>query len=439
VVVFDGFLRLYEEGRDEPKRDEEEENRRLPKLAEGQALQRQSVDSAQHFTQPPPRYSEASLVKKLEELGIGRPSTYASILQVLQDRDYVRLEKRRFIPEDRGRLVTAFLASYFERYVEYNFTAELERELDEISDGQIDWKTVLRRFWEAFSAKIDETKELRISDVIDVLDEELGPHFFPKDPEKPDANPRACPACGAGTLGLRLGKSGGFIGCSNYPDCRYTRPLAVPTGDEGEAADLANKPKLLGQDPESGLEVTLRKGPFGIYIQLGEPGENGEKPKRASLPKGVSPDDVDLELALKLLALPREVGQDPESGETITAGIGRYGPYVRRGGTYKSLPGDEEPLAVLEIGLNRAVSLLAEAPKRGGGALKTLGEHPDDGKPVTLHKGRYGPYVKHGRLNASLPKGTEAEEATLDMAVDLLAKQAEKKGGRKTKARKRAG
>ena len=439
VVVFDGFLRLYEEGRDEPTRDEEEENKRLPKLAEGQALERRSVDSAQHFTQPPPRYSEASLVKKLEELGIGRPSTYASILQVLQDRDYVRLEKRRFIPEDRGRLVTAFLASYFERYVQYNFTAELERELDEISDGQIDWKTVLRNFWEAFSAKIDETKELRISDVIDVLDQDLGPHFFPGDPENPDANPRACPACGAGTLGLRLGKSGGFIGCSNYPDCRYTRPLAVPTGEEGEAADLANKPRVLGQDPESSLEVTLRKGPFGIYVQLGEPGENGEKPKRASLPKGVGPEDVDLELALKLLALPREVGADPESGETITAGIGRYGPYVKRGSTYKSLPNDDEPLAVLEIGLNRAVSLLAEAPKRGGGALKTLGEHPDDSKPVTLHSGRYGPYVKHGRLNASLPKGTEAEEATLDMAVELLAKQAEKKGGRKPKARKRAG
>ncbi|MEX0921223.1 MAG: type I DNA topoisomerase [Rhodovibrionaceae bacterium] len=440
VVVFDGFLRLYEEGRDEPKREGEEENKRLPKLAEGQGLERVSIDSEQHFTQPPPRYSEASLVKKLEELGIGRPSTYASILQVLQDRDYVRLEKRRFLPEDRGRLVTAFLASYFERYVQYNFTAELERELDEISDGQIDWKTVLRNFWEAFSAKLDETKELRISNVIDVLDEELGPHFFPADPEKPDADPRLCPACSAGRLGLRLGKSGGFIGCSNYPDCRYTRPLAMPTGAEGEAADLANKPRALGQDPESALDVTLRKGPYGIYIQLGEAVEKGEKPKRASLPKGVGPDDVDLELALKLLALPREVGADPESGEAIVAGIGRYGPYVKRGSTYKSLPNDDEPLAVLEIGLNRAVALLAEAPKRGGAsALKTLGDHPADGKPVTLHSGRYGPYVKHGRLNASLPKGTEADEATLDMAVDLLAKQAgKKKGGRKPKARKSA-
>ncbi len=440
VVVFDGFLRLYEEGRDEPKRDGEEENKRLPKLAEGQGLDRLAIDSEQHFTQPPPRYSEASLVKKLEELGIGRPSTYASILQVLQDRNYVRLEKRRFLPEDRGRLVTAFLASYFERYVQYNFTAELERELDEISDGQIDWKTVLRNFWEAFSAKLDETKELRISNVIDVLDEELGPHFFPADPEKPDADPRLCPACNEGRLGLRLGKSGGFIGCSNYPDCRYTRPLAVPTGEEGEAADLANKPRVLGQDPESGLDVTLRKGPYGIYIQLGEAVEKGEKPKRASLPKGASPEDVDLELALKLLSLPREVGKDPESGETIHAGIGRYGPYVKRGSTYKSLPNDDEPLAVLEIGLNRAVSLLAEAPKRGGAsALKSLGDHPSDGKPVTLHSGRYGPYVKHGRLNASLPKGTEAEDASLDLAVELLAKQAEKKGVSKPKkARKRA-
>ncbi|MFC4352851.1 type I DNA topoisomerase [Fodinicurvata halophila] len=433
TIKFDGFLKLYQEGRDEPQ-DEDEQETRLPKLEEGQDLHLRDVEPAQHFTQPPPRYSEASLVKKLEELGIGRPSTYASILQVLQDRDYVRLEKRRFIPEDRGRMVAAFLSSFFERYVEYDFTARLEEELDEISDGRIDWKEVLRRFWQAFHQTIEETKGLRISDVIDALDEDLGPHFFPADPDNPDKDPRQCPSCGTGRLGLRIGKTGGFIGCSNYPDCRLTRTLAAAANRDGEeGADLASQPRVLGEDPESGQQVTLRKGPYGLYVQLGEAVEKGEKPKRTSLPKGLDPDAVDLERALALLSLPRSLGT--HEGEEVTAGIGRYGPYVRKGRTYKSIPADED---VLSIGLNRAVDLLAQVPGKAA-ALRTLGQHPEDGEPVTLHSGRYGPYVKHNKLNASLPKNADPDALTLEESLELLRKQAEKKGGKGGRTKKASG
>ncbi len=433
IMLFDGFLKLYQESRDEPRDGAEGKEARLPKLAEGDALERESVTPEQHFTQPPPRFTEASLVKRLEELGIGRPSTYASILQVLQDRDYVRLEKRRFLPEDRGRLVTAFLTSFFERYVEYGFTADLEEQLDDISGGRVAWTKVLEQFWSAFHKAVEETQGLRIAEVIDALDRDLGPHFFPVDPEAPDSDPRRCPSCKTGRLGLRLAKSGGFIGCSNYPECRYTRPLAVP----GDGADGAwpdgNEPKRLGHDPASGQEVTLRKGPFGIYAQLGE-GDEDAKPKRVSLPRGLAPDELTLRQALDLLALPREIGKHPESGEMISAGIGRYGPYIKHGRVYCSLKGSDD---VLTIGLNRAVTLLAEAPSRGSAGMP-LGDHPEDGKPVTLHSGRYGPYVKHGRLIASLPKGTEKDDATLDLAVSLLAARAAKakpKKQAKTKAK----
>lgn len=418
VLLFDGFLKLYQEGRDDEA--DEEGQARLPKLEQGQDLHLRDVLTEQHFTQPPPRYSEASLVKKLEELGIGRPSTYASILQVLQDREYVRLDKKRFLPEDRGRMVTAFLSSFFKRYVEYGFTAELEDQLDEISGGREDWKAVLRRFWTAFSKAIEETQGLRIAEVIDALDRDLGPHFFPADPENPDKDPRRCPSCGDGRLGLRIGKTGGFIGCSNYPDCRYTRTLAQAA--DGENGQLGGEPKLLGSDPDSGLEVSLRKGPYGFYVQLGEAQPKGEKPKRASLPKGLPPEQVELERALALLSLPRKLGL--HESEEVTAGLGRFGPYVRKGNTFKSIPADED---VLTIGLNRAVDLLAQKEERGGGALKTLGDHPDGG-PVTLHKGRYGPYVKHGKVNATLPKGSEPETLTLEEALPLLAAKA--KGGK---------
>ena len=452
VVLFDGFLKLYQEGRDNETKgaaagetDGGDSERRLPELLEGDRLNRHAVLPEQHFTQPLPRYGEASLVKKLEELGIGRPSTYASIMQVLQDRDYVRLEKRRFQPEDRGRLVTAFLSSFFERYVQYNFTADLESQLDDISDGRANWKAVLLQFWDAFQQKIDDTKELSISNVIDALDADLGPHFFPADPDHPDQNPRACPACGDGRLGLKLGRTGGFVGCSNYPDCRYTRALAVPGDGEEDAGAALAGPVELGADPETGDMVTLRKGPYGIYVQLGEPkGPKGkEKPPRCSLPKGLAPAEVTLEMALALLALPRTVGAHPETGEPILAGIGRYGPYVKHLSTYCNIPDGDD---VLTIGLNRAVALIAEAPGRrrrgsGAGAGKEIGTDPDDGKPVTLHSGRYGPYIRHGRTIASLPKGESDQELSFERALQLLAAKTEKdkaKGGSRAKGASKA-
>ena len=438
IVTFDGFLKLYQEDKDDKANGDGEatEGRRLPKLTEGDTVTRREVLPEQHFTQPPPRYTEASLVKKMEELGIGRPSTYASILQVLQDRDYVRLDRRRFVPEDRGRLVVAFLSSFFERYVQYNFTAEMEEKLDDISGGRIDWRLVLRDFWQAFHSAVEGASDLSITQVIDALDEDLGPHFFPVDPEHPDRNPRACPSCKEGRLGLRLGRNGGFIGCSNYPDCRYTRPLAVPGEEDDIGIDLTN-PRPLGDDPETGKPVTLRKGPFGIYLQLGE-AEGDEKPKRASLPKNMAPAEIDLQTGLALLALPREVGKHPEDGKVITAGIGRFGPYVRHGNTYRSLTEGDD---VLTIGLNRAVTLIAEAPARRGGG-RQLGEHPDDGKVVSQGKGRFGPYVKHGKLYATIPADIDPESVTLEQALELLKAQAEKKaakaGAKKAPAKKKA-
>ncbi|HLB81207.1 MAG TPA: type I DNA topoisomerase [Dongiaceae bacterium] len=428
VIVFDGFLALYQEDRDEPAEDDETD-RRLPPLSSGETVARDAVVPAQHFTQPPPRFSEASLVKRLEELGIGRPSTYASILQVLQDRDYVRLEKRRFQPEDRGRLVTAFLTSFFERYVQYNFTAELEDKLDDISGGRIEWKTVLRGFWGAFSEAIEETRGLRIAQVIDALDEELGRHFFPEDGN----NPRQCPACQKGRLSLKLGRYGAFVGCSNYPECRYTRPLAMRNGENGEAE--AEGPRELGRDPATGLAVSLRRGPYGHYVQLGEANGDAEaKPKRVSLPRGLAPGELDLDRALALLALPREIGKHPETGEPIVVGIGRFGPYVKHGRAYKSLGRDDD---VFSIGANRAVALLAEAKGRGP-AGTAVGDHPADGKPITLHSGRYGPYVRHGKQLASLPKSMSSDELTVEAAVRLLAEQAErakaKRGGKAPRA-----
>jgi DNA topoisomerase I len=429
VVLFDGFLALYQEDRDEPAADEEGDAARLPAMKKGEALARGDVTPRQHFTQPPPRYTEASLVKKLEELGIGRPSTYAAILQVLQDRTYVRLEKRRFLPEDRGRLVTAFLTSFFERYVEYNFTAELENQLDEVSGGRIDWKELLRNFWRDFSASIDGTKELTISQVLQALDDDLGRHFFPNDVSGRD--PRLCPVCGAGRLALKLGKFGAFIGCSNYPNCRYTRPLGVDSESEepGETA--------LGTDPASGLEVSLKKGPFGHYVQLGA-GNGDEKPKRVALPRGLKPVDVDLETALRLLALPRELGRHPESGEPITAGIGRFGPYIKHDRTFKSLGAEDD---VLTIGLNRAVVLLAEpAAERRRGVpkpLRELGQHPEGGV-VALFAGRYGPYVSHDGVFASLPKGADPDTFTLDRALPLLEARRQQSPRRRLRAAKPA-
>ena len=434
VIAFPGFLKLYREDRDDPSGEGDEENRVLPPVKEGDSLTLGEVKPEQHFTQPPPRYTEASLVKKLEELGIGRPSTYASILSVLQERNYVRLDSRRFIPEDRGRVVTAFLTNYFQHYVEYEFTAQLENLLDDISNGRADWKKFLGEFWRDFAGAVDGTKDLTITNVIDVLDEDLGSHFFPARAD--GSEPRKCPGCGNGRLGLKLGKFGAFIGCSNYPECRFTKRLSVDGSDDETETALAMGPIELGTDAASGMMVTVRKGPYGPYIQLGEAASKKEKPKRVSLPKGVSPGDVNLDMALGLLSLPREVGKHPEDGNPINAGIGRFGPYVEHEKKYASIPADEN---VLTIGINRAVDLLASAKSRGrgraGSAGKEIGKHPADGKPVTLHSGRYGPYVKYGKINATVPGDTEADAVTLDQAVALIAARAER-SGKKAPAKK---
>ncbi|ASG23049.1 type I DNA topoisomerase [Nitrospirillum viridazoti] len=421
IVTFDGFLKVYQEDRDDAG-DDEDKDTRLPAMKDGDDLAKGEVKSDQHFTQPPPRYTEASLVKKMEELGIGRPSTYASILQVLQDRNYVRLEKRRFEPEDRGRLVTTFLENFFNRYVEYGFTADLETKLDDISGGRIDWKTVLREFWQAFSAAVEGTKDLTITQVLDALDEALGPHFFPT-PTEGGRDPRVCPVCGEGRLSLKLGKNGAFIGCSNYPGCKYTRPLSVEGGEEG------NADRELGNDPETGYPVSMKRGPYGVYVQTGAPDE--PKPKRVSLPRAMNPQDVDLDIALRLLALPRSLGPHPETGQEITAGIGRFGPYLKHGDAYKNLTPDDD---VLTIGLNRAVVLLAGVAARKTVAGRELGNHPKDGKPITLGSGRFGPYVKHLKLFASIPKAINADTITLEQAVELLAAKAAKDSGKKPAA-----
>ena len=423
VVMFDGFLKLYEEGRDE----EDEESRRLPPLAQGDHLKDKGIEAKQHFTEPPPRYSEATLVKRMEELGIGRPSTYASTLAVLQDRDYVRIDKKRLIPEDKGRLVIGFLESFFKRYVEYDFTADLEEKLDLISDHKLEWKDVLRDFWRDFTAAVAEIKDLRVGEVLETLNDLLGPHIFP---DKGDgSDPRACPSCNAGRLSLKTGKFGAFIGCSNYPECRFTRQFSQGGEDPGEAAKPEGK--LLGHDPDTNLPVTLRLGRFGPYVQLGD-GTDDEKPPRSSIPKGWDANTLDLEKALQLLSLPREVGMHPETGKPITAGLGRYGPFVLHDGTYANLESVDE---VFAVGLNRAVSALADKKAGKGGrfgraaarqVLKDLGEHPSEGGKIEVLNGRYGPYVTHNKVNANIPRGREPASLSVDEAVGLLAERAAK-------------
>jgi DNA topoisomerase I len=432
VQQFDGFLALYQEGRDD---EDDEESRRLPPLKEGDVPALGAVTATQHFTEPPPRFTEATLIKRMEELGIGRPSTYTATLAVLQDREYVRTEKKRLVPDPKGRLVTAFLESFFRRYVEYDFTADLEEKLDRISAGEVEWREVMREFWRDFTATVEETSDLRVSQVLEALNEILGPYIFT--PPAEGGDPRACPSCGDGKLSLKLGKFGAFVGCSNYPDCRYTRQLTDHADSQSGA--VPEDGRLLGQDPDTGRPVTLRKGRFGPFVQLGEP-ENGDKPPRSSIPKGMDPDSIDLEAALRLLSLPREVGSHPETGKPITAGIGRYGPFVQHDGTFANLPSAEE---VFTVGVNRAVSLIAEKQQRGGrrggaATLKTLGEHKDFGGPIEVRDGRYGTYVTDGRINATLPRGTDPESVTLDTAVELLAAKATK-GKTKGKSRDGAG
>jgi DNA topoisomerase-1 len=434
VIRFDGFIAAYTDQKDEDSEDEE--NRRLPEIREGEPLQRERIDATQHTTEPPPRYSEASLIKKLEELGIGRPSTYAATLKTLEDREYVVIDKRRLIPQSKGRLVTAFLESFFEKYVEYDFTASLEEKLDEISDGKLAWKDVLRDFWKDFSAHVDETKELRVSDVLDALNEELAPLVFPA--REDGSDPRICPKCGTGNLSLKLGKYGAFVGCSNYPECGYTRQLGGEANGNGENGTVEDGTKALGKDPYTAEEITLRSGRFGPYVQRGE----GKDAKRSSLPKGWTVDTIDHEKALALLSLPRDVGKHPETGKMISAGLGRYGPFVLHDGTYANLESIED---VFSIGLNRAVSVIAEkqaklkGPRNGGApaALKELGDHPGGGGgKITVRDGRYGPYVNWGKVNATLPKGKDPQAVTLDEALALIAEREAKGGGTKKPARK---
>ncbi len=420
VILHPGFLAVYTEDRDDAPVDGEDadDTRRLPKLVQGEKPQVTAARADQHFTEPPPRYSEASLVKRLEELGIGRPSTYASILQTLRDRLYVRMEKNRFFAEEKGRLVTAFLERYFEKYVSYDFTAELETRLDEVSAGDLDYLTVLSDFWKDFSPKTKEVLEIRPSDVTVALDEFLSPFLFP--PKEDGSDPRLCPTCGTGRLGLKTGKFGAFVSCSNYPDCRYTRQF----GEGGELKESTG-PVVLGDDPTTGQPVSLRSGRFGAYVQLGEDGAKGDpKPPRASIPKDMPvTGEEHLDTALKLLSLPREVGLHPETGSPITASIGRYGPYLAHAGKYARLTSSAE---VFETGMNSAVAKLADAAANPGRArnapqaLREVGPHPVSGSVIKLMEGRFGPYLTDGTTNANVPKGEDGMALTLDAAAALI-------------------
>jgi len=432
VIRFDGFIAAYTDQKEDGEQsDDSEDGGRLPQINARENLAKQKINASQHFTEPPPRYSEASLIKKMEELGIGRPSTYAATLKTLSDREYIVVDKRKLIPHSRGRLVTAFLESFFTRYVEYDFTADLEEKLDRISAGELDWKQVLRDFWKDFFAQIEDTKELRVTNVLDALNEVLAPLVFPK--REDGSDPRICQVCGTGNLSLKLGKYGAFVGCSNYPDCNYTRQL-TSDGAESEAAAL-NEPKALGADPMTGEELTLRSGRFGPYIQRGD----GKEAKRASLPKGWKPEEIDHEKALALINLPRDIGKHPETGKMISAGIGRYGPFLMHDGGYANLESVED---VFSIGLNRAVTVIAEkkaAPGRGRSstpaALKALGDHPDGGA-ITVRDGRFGPYVNWGKVNATIPKAQAPDTVTLDEALVLIAERIAKTGGKPVKAKK---
>jgi DNA topoisomerase-1 len=439
VIKFDGFIAAYTDQREEIEDNSgDEEDGRLPEIRAQEMLGKEKINASQHFTEPPPRYSEATLIKKMEELGIGRPSTYASTLATLRDRGYVTIDKRKLIPDSKGRIVTAFLENFFTRYVEYDFTASLEEKLDSISAGELNWKDVLRDFWKDFFSQIEQTKELRVSDIIDSMNEALAPLLFPARAD--DGDPRVCQVCGTGKLSLKLGRYGAFIGCSNYPECNFTRQLSSEAADN-EAA-VSNEPVSFGADPMTGEDISLRSGRFGPYVQRGD----GKDAKRASLPKGWTPDKMDHEKALALLNLPRDIGQHPESGKMISSGIGRYGPFLLHDGGYANLETVED---VFTIGLNRAVSVIADKALktanggRGGrsapAALKELGDHPEGGK-ITVRDGRYGPYVNWDKVNATLPRGKDPQSVTMEEAIALITERAAKApvGKAKAPAKKKA-
>ncbi|MBG76758.1 MAG: DNA topoisomerase 1 [Alphaproteobacteria bacterium MarineAlpha5_Bin12] len=428
TIKFDGMIKVYQEYKE--KNNEENENR-LPVLQKNDKLNLTNLEKKQHFTQPAPRYSEASLVKKLEELGIGRPSTYASIIQVLQDRNYVEKDNKRFIANDRGRVVAIFLIKYFQKYVQYDYTADLEKQLDEISGGKLNWIEVINNFWKNFKPTVDDTISKRNSEIIDVLDAELGSHFFP--PSGEDSS-RKCKVCNNGRLGLKIGKFGGFIGCSNYPECKNTLQFAqqLEIVKNGDDSLLVTGPKEIGKYPETGETIFLKKGPYGPYMQLGE-GTNDKKPKRVSIPKNFTPEDLGINTAIKLLGLPRKLGFHPDTNKTVSAGIGMYGPYVLHDKKYKALEKDDN---ILDIELNRAIELIAKATTRGNSILRTLGEHPSEKNNITVHNGKFGPYVKCGKINASIMSDSTPETIGLNEAIDLIDGRKSKIGVKKTKKTK---
>lgn len=418
VIVFEGFMKVYREGRDDSQdlsgtsggQSDTSEDGLLPSMETGEAVQVDSVMPEQHFTQPPPRFTDASLVKKMEELGIGRPSTYASIMQVIERRGYVIKDGKRFIPEHRGRIVSTFLENFFARYVENSFTANLETQLDQVSAGGMEWRALLASFWTPFSASVEDAMQLSVPEVMETLDQQLEQLFFTAD-EQGKIN-RVCSKCSEGRLEFKLGKFGPFVGCSQYPDCKFTRQISSAADDDN--AEELSEDKVLGNQPETDLPVILKNGPYGHYVQLGD--ETEKKPKRSALPKGTALSVVDLEYALGLLSLPRDVGAHPETSDMIQAGLGRYGPYLKYQGKFVSLKDDD----VLSVGINRAVDILAEAAKTAG---RLLGQHPDGGE-VHLKKGRFGPYIEHNKLRAPLPKGTDMASLSLDDALPLLAAKA---------------
>ena len=448
VVRFEGFLSVYKdtpkktvvkkedekgegENKSEAKDDAKEEDNQLPAMQEGESVKRESVEANQHFTEPPPRYSEASLIKKMEELGIGRPSTYASTLATLSNRGYVEIEQRRLTPVASGRLLTSFLQSFFDKYVEYGFTAELEEKLDLISDGELKWKDVLEEFWKSFSLKINEVTELRTRDVLDKLNVVMAPLAF--SPKEDGSDPRKCPACEEGMLSLKTSRFGTFVGCENYPDCKFTKQLGQSDAD----AIILSNDAVLGQDPDTGEDIVVKNGRFGPYVERGE----GKEGKRSSIPKVWHPSEVDMDKALKLLSLPRLIGEHPETKKKIEGGHGPYGPYIRHAGKYAQLENVDE---LFEIGVNHSVVKLAEAaakPRRAQNLLKDLGEHPEKGGAVTIRTGRFGPYIKYKKINATIPDTTEPQDIEMDDALELIAqreaKMAEKEGKSPPAAKKK--
>ena len=396
-----------------------EDDKILPKLVENEDVDLEKADGEQHFTQPPPRFTDASLIKKMEELGIGRPSTYASILQVLINRSYVEKEKGKHIPQERGRILTAFLNNFFGQYIEYDFTADLEKKLDKVSDGKLNYKKLLEEFWDGFKPHLNKMSELERDKILEALENELSDLFFPKEDLTKNGEPnKKCPTCSNGKLGLELGKYGAFIGCSNYPECKFTKQIASNQNEENDANStfMPNDDGILGIDPESGLNAIIKKGPYGIYLQLGDE----KKPKRTSVPKLVEAKGIDLQKALAFLSLPRLIGKHPETGQDISAGIGRYGPYLKYDINFISIPADE---TVINIGLNHAVVLIGENSEKLG---KVLGDHPDGNGKVLAKSGRFGPYVEYNKIRATLPKSISLEEISLDQAIELIIAKAAK-------------